>query len=128
MAKTPDVISKVTPILAPQYNELRDRSVQEFATNAERDATYPVPHDGAVCWTADGGYFQGLGGVWSPWVGPGPMGPIGPTGPPGPASTVAGPPGPTGPTGAQGPQGPAGVAGPPGPTGASGTTGPVGPT
>lgn len=47
MALTPNVVSN-TPITSAWGNEIRDRTVQKFATAAERTAQWPAPPVGAV--------------------------------------------------------------------------------
>jgi hypothetical protein len=49
MGLTANVVAN-TPILSTWGNELRDRSVQVFATVAERSAQWPTPPNGAVSW------------------------------------------------------------------------------
>src|SRR5262245_21428185 len=122
MAKTPDVVSN-TPITSAYGNHIRDRTVQVFASAAERDSQWPAPPDGATCYTvAEDLHYYGLGGAWVEWQATG--GVTGPTGVTG-VTGVSGV-GVTGPTGVTGVTGPMGVTGVTGPIGATGVTGPLG--
>ena len=52
MSLTPNVVAN-TPILSTWGNEVRDRSVQVFATAAERASQWPTPPKGATSWLND---------------------------------------------------------------------------
>jgi hypothetical protein len=54
-------------------NSLWDQSVNAFTTTADRDAQWPTPHDGAMCFTADTGTVWLRNGTWKP-VTAGPFG------------------------------------------------------
>ena len=69
MSKTADV-SGGTTILTAWGNEVRDRTVQVFASTAERDAAYPIPNRGQCCYIYSGDIAEGLytfdGVAWRP--------------------------------------------------------------
>lgn len=57
-------------ILASWGNEIRDRTVQVFATAAERDQQWAAPPTGAVCITVDNGFiWKRSAGRWAPVYG-----------------------------------------------------------
>jgi hypothetical protein len=61
-------------------NPVWDQSVNCFNSISDRDAQWPTPHDGAMCYTADTGTFwRCLNGVWSGSAGP--MLPVAPASP-----------------------------------------------
>lgn len=64
MTKTPDVVP-MTGITSAWGNEIRNRTVQVFATASERDAQWPSPPPGAHCVTTDTGTrWAYIGGGW----------------------------------------------------------------
>jgi hypothetical protein len=64
MTKTADVVAG-GDIVAPWGNEIRDRTVQVFATAAERDAQWPAPPNGAAAFTSDMSIlWSRRAGVW----------------------------------------------------------------
>jgi hypothetical protein len=66
MTKTPDVVAG-QKITSPWGNEIRDRTRQVFASNAERDAQWLSPPNGASCTVLDSNsdYYR-QAGVWKP--------------------------------------------------------------
>jgi hypothetical protein len=79
MAFTPNVVDG-NIILAAWGNEIRDRSVQVFATVAERDAQWPAPPRGAVCVTLDTDTLWKRGAAaWVAIAGPAAWSPFTPT-------------------------------------------------
>src|SRR5262245_2986386 len=113
MPATPNVVANTT-ILSAWGNNIRDRTIQIFASVADRDsqnAVWAAPLDGMTCYTiAEDKHWYGKAGVWVEWTAG-----IGPTGV-------------TGATGATGVTGVSGVSGVNGPTGTTGTTGVTGVT
>jgi hypothetical protein len=65
MALTPNVIANA-PILSTWGNEVRDRSVQVFATSAERASQWPAPPTGATSYlvATPGVLYVWNGGAW----------------------------------------------------------------
>jgi hypothetical protein len=64
MTKTVDVAPN-EKIASTWGNEIRDRTAQVFASNAERDSQWPAVPDGAVCVTVDTGIlWLRRAGVW----------------------------------------------------------------
>lgn len=64
MAKTVDVVAG-QKIASAWGNEIRDRTIQSFATVAERDASGWVAPNGAFCVTIDTAtLWQRVGGAW----------------------------------------------------------------
>ena len=65
MAKTVDV-APGQKVASTWGNEIRDRTVQLFATVAERDASGWAPANGAMCVTQDTGtLWQRIAGAWA---------------------------------------------------------------
>jgi hypothetical protein len=67
MGFTPNVVDG-NIILASWGNDgIRDRTLQVFATAAERDQQWPAAPNGAICVTLDTGqHWRHLGGAWYP--------------------------------------------------------------
>jgi len=69
MTKTVDVVAGQNT-LAAWGNEIRDRTIQVFATTTERDSAYPIPNRGQCCYVASNDLNEGFwtydGTAWRP--------------------------------------------------------------
>lgn len=68
MGFTPNVVDGDI-ILASWGNQIRDRTVQVFATVGERDTQWPSPPEGAMCYvTATGSWYVRGASQWLPVI------------------------------------------------------------